>query len=457
MSFKKPYLAIAVLGVVAASGAAWWLQNKPVSTSAEVSAKAGNTPNSPTQGAGSGAPATSAPGPGGPGGPQRPAAVEVAKVESALLVDETQSVGSLRSFQGVMLRPEVGGRVSQVLFKDGQKVKKGQVLVQFDDQLSAAQVAQAKAELSIAQANHTRNQELVAQNFISKRSLDESDAALQVAQAKLALAQATLQRLKVLAPFDGTAGLRQINVGDYLKDGTDMVNVEDIEAVLLDFRLPERFQNKIKPGQKAQVTMDAVPGRKFTAIIQAIDPLIDANGRSVGVRGCIDNRQMQLRPGMFARVNAVFGERADALVIPEEAIVPQGGRSTVIRIVPGANKDELVSERVTVKIGIRQPGRVEILEGLSIGDSVVVAGQQRLQRDGSIVRVVDTSKAQGGSAGGPPGGRPGGGPNAAPNAAPNPADKAAPQGGARAAQGKGPQAQAPAGENPCTRGMNAAR
>ena len=456
MSFKKPYLAIAVLGVVAASGAAWWLQNKPVSTSSEVSAKAGNTPNSPTQGAGSGAPATSAPGPGGPGGPQRPAAVEVAKVESALLVDETQSVGSLRSFQGVMLRPEVGGRVSQVLFKDGQKVKKGQVLVQFDDQLPAAQVAQAKAELSIAQANHTRNQELVAQNFISKRSLDESDAALQVAQAKLALAQATLQRLKVLAPFDGTAGLRQINVGDYLKDGTDMVNVEDIEAVLLDFRLPERFQNKIKPGQKAQVTMDAVPGRKFTATIQAIDPLIDANGRSVGVRGCIDNRQMQLRPGMFARVNAVFGERADALVIPEEAIVPQGGRSTVIRIVPGANKDELVSERVTVKIGIRQPGKVEILEGLSIGDSVVVAGQQRLQRDGSIVRVVDTSKAQGGPAGGPPGGKPGGAPNAAPNVAPNatkPADKAAPQGGARA----GPQAQAPAGENPCTRGMNAAR
>jgi len=107
-----------------------------------------------------------------------------------------------------------------------------------------------------------------------------SDAALQVAQAKLALAQATLQRLKVMAPFDGTAGLRQINVGDYLKDGTDMVNVEDIEAVLLDFRLPERFQNKIKPGQKAQVTMDAVPGRKFTAVIQAIDPLIDANGRS---------------------------------------------------------------------------------------------------------------------------------------------------------------------------------
>jgi membrane fusion protein (multidrug efflux system) len=190
--------------------------------------------------------------------------VEVAKVEQAKIVDETQSVGSLRSNQGVVLRPEVGGRVSQVLFKDGQRVKKGQVLVQFDDQLPAAQLMQAKAELSIAQANHTRNQELVSQNFISKRSLDESEAALQVAQAKLALAQATLQRLKIVAPFDGVAGLRQINVGDYLKDGADMVNVEDIDAVLLDFRLAERFQTKVKPGQKAQVSFDALPGRKFT-------------------------------------------------------------------------------------------------------------------------------------------------------------------------------------------------
>ncbi len=457
MSIKKPYFLMAVVGVALASGAAWWLQNKPAVPKSEPAASAGasNASNSPGQAApgAAGAASGAAPGPASTSGtPQRPPAVEVAKVEKAMLVDETQSVGSLRSFQGVMLRPEVGGRVSQILFKDGQKVKKGQVLVQFDDQLPAAQLAQAKAELSIAQANHTRNQELVSQNFISKRSLDESDAALQVAQAKLALAQATLQRLKVLAPFDGTAGLRQINVGDYLKDGTDMVNVEDIEAVLLDFRLAERFQTKIKPGQKAQVTMDALPGRKFTAVVQAIDPLIDANGRSVGVRGCIDNRQMQLRPGMFARVNAVFGERDDALVIPEEAIVPQGGRSTVIRIVAGPNKDELVSERVTVKIGIRQPGRVEILEGLAMGDSVVVAGQQRLQKDGTLVRVLDPSKSQGGGANNAPGARP----EAAGNA-PKASEKPGGPKGGNAAQAKDGKAQALTGENPCVRGLNATR
>ena len=442
MSFKKPYLAIALLGVAAASGAAWWLQNKPTQPTEMVATPAGSAGSGATP---AGAPAASggagSPGAPGAGGPARPMAVEVAKVEKAMLVDETQSVGSLKSNQGVVLRPEVGGRVSQVLFKDGQRVKKGQLLVQFDDQLPAAQVMQATAELSIAQANHKRNQELVAQNFISKRSLDESDAALQVAQAKLSLAQATLQRLKVVAPFDGVAGLRQINVGDYLKDGADMVNIEDIEAVLLDFRLAERFQAKVKPGQKAQVTLDALPGRKFTAVIQAVDPLIDANGRSVGVRGCIDNRQMQLRPGMFARVNAVFGERADALIIPEEAIVPQGGRSTVVKVVSGPNKDELVSERVTVKIGLRQPGKVEILEGLSLDDSVVIAGQQRLQKDGTLIRIIDTSKGQA------PANAPGG-PNAAKPAESNEAR------GAGKGKSKMP---AVAGENPCLRGLNAAR
>jgi membrane fusion protein (multidrug efflux system) len=429
MSLKKPYLAIAIIGIAVASLAAWWLQNK--SSSAPTPATAGSTPASPGS-------------PPGPGGPQRPVSVEVAKVETTKLVDETQSVGSLRSNQGVMLRPEVGGRVSQVMFRDGQRVKKGQVLVQFDDQLPAAQVMQAQAELSIAKANHTRNKELVAQNFISKRSLDESEAALQVSEAKLALAQATLQRLKVLAPFDGVAGLRQINVGDYLKDGADMVNIEDIDAVLLDFRLAERFQTKVKPGQKAQVSFDALPGKQFTAVVQAIDPLIEANGRSVGVRACIDNRQMQLRPGMFARVSAVFGERPNAMVVPEEAIVPQGGRSFVVKVVAGPNKDELMSERVTVKIGLRQPGKVEILEGLSLEDTVVVAGQQRLQKDGTLVKLVDLSKAGGANAPKPP-----------EAAAAKPADK--PSTTPPQAASKQAAAKPVTGDNPCLRGLNAAR
>jgi len=381
MAYKKKYAVAAIVGLALVSGAGWWVLNRQPEKSGS------NAERSAT---------VAPPGPGA--GSARPAAVEVATVSAMTLVDETQATGSLRSRQGVVLRPEVGGRVKQILFEDGQRVRKGQLLVQFEDQLQQAQLAQARAELSIAQANHKRNQELVAQNFVSQRSADETAAALEVAQAKLALAQATLDRLRVLAPFDGVTGLRLVNVGDYLKDGTDIVNIEDMDALLVDFRLPERFQARVRAGQQAQLSADALPGRPFSALIQAVDPLIDANGRSVGVRGCIDNRARQLRPGMFVRVNAVFGRRENALVVPEEAIVPQGGRSFVIKVVPGEKAGDLQSLRVAVRTGLRLPGKVEILEGLEAGDSVVIAGQQRLQRDGSPVRVVDMNRGQGAAA-----------------------------------------------------------
>ena len=398
MASKVIYLAVAVVGIALASGAAWWYQQPKNSSATQSLAFPGLAASAP-QGAAS-----------GPGG-ARPPSVEVAKVEAARLTDDSQAVGSLRSRRGVILRPEVSGRITQLNFTDGQRVKKGQVLVQFDDQLPQAQIQQSMAELSIAQANQKRNQELVAQNFISQRSLDESAANLQVAQARLALSKATAERLKIVAPFDGIAGIRLVNVGDYLKDGADIVNIEDIDAIFVDFRLPERFQAKVKPGQTAMLEMDALPGRKFGAKIQAIDPLIDANGRSVGVRGCVDNRQLQLRPGMFARVNTVFGVRENARVIPEEAIVPQAGKQFVIRLVPSdaaASRPGFVSQRVEVKLGLRSPGKVEVLDGLEIGDTVVVAGQQRVQRDGMTVNVVDLNSPRPGrgsdaGAGGPSG------------------------------------------------------
>jgi membrane fusion protein (multidrug efflux system) len=436
MASKALYTVVAVVGIAAASGAAWWYQNKPAK---------------PADGAAAGAPAPrgAASGPGGPAGaPGRPPAVEVARVETMRLTDDAQAVGSLRSRQGVIVRPEVSGRITQLNFRDGDRVRKGQLLVQLDDQLPLAQVQQAQAELSIAQANHKRNQELVAQNFISQRSVDESSANLQVAQAKLSLAQATAARLRIVAPFDGITGIRTVNVGDYLKDGADIVNIEDIAAIFVDFRLPERFQTKLQRGQRAVVDIDALPGRKFSAVVQAIDPLVDANGRSVGVRGCIDNRALQLRPGMFARVTAVFGERENARVIPEEAIVPQGGRQTVIKLVDGPDGDTRIAQRVEVKVGIRRPGRVEITDGLQAGDMVVTAGQQRVQRDGMPVRVIDMARPGGG------GPRPAqGGPGAAAGASPAGTGPGGPTAGPRPAGPVVEAAPAPAarmdGPNPC--------
>ncbi|EHL20966.1 RND family efflux transporter MFP subunit [Acidovorax sp. NO-1] len=371
MASKNKYIVFAVIGIAAASGAAWWLQRPEQRTEAAV---AGNAP---------------ANGAARAGGAGRPVAVEAVAVRQMALRDDAEAVGSLRSRQSVVLRPEVSGRITALNFRDGERVRRGQVLVQFDDQLPRAQVQQSQAELSIAQANHKRNEELVAQGFISQRSVDESAANLQVARAKLSLAQATASRLKIVAPFDGIAGIRGVNVGDYLKDGADIVNVEDLDAVYVDFRLPERLQGKVRTGQSAQVAFDALPGVRYSAVVQAINPQIDADGRSVAVRGCIDNRRLQLRPGMFARVTAVFSERSDARVIPEEAIVPDGASPYVLKIVDGKEPGTRITQRTPVTLGTRVPGLVEVVEGLAVGDLVVTAGQQRVQRDGTAVRVVE--------------------------------------------------------------------
>ncbi|MEY4294540.1 MAG: Multidrug resistance protein MdtA precursor, partial [Pseudomonadota bacterium] len=432
---------IAVVGIAGASGAAYWYQNKPNSPSGTVPQAASGVPS---QG---GAPGASGAIGGGAGGPPRIAGVEVTKVDVMKLTDDAQTVGNLRSRQGVVVRPEISGRIRELNFKDGERVKKGQLLVQLDDQLQQAQLKQALAELGIAKANHTRNQELLAQNFISKRTVDESAANMEVSEAKLSLAVATAARLKIVAPFDGITGIRTANPGDYLKDGADIVNVEDIEAMFVDFKLPERFQTKVRKGQTANIELDALPGRKFSAIVQAIDPLLDANGRSVSVRGCIDNRTLQLRPGMFARVTQVFGERDKALVVPEEAIVPQGPRTFVLKVVDGDTKDDKgnvqkISQRVEVKIGIRRPGRVEILEGVKEGETIVTAGQQRIQKDGSPVRVLPGASERPG-AGGPPSA---GGPPASVSGPAPSAVAATPT--ARPPAGR-PTVKPPEGPNPC--------
>ena len=457
MASKVIYPLISALAIAAVGAGAWWYQNQPAKAVAEgQSASAPSSqpgaPGAATGGAAAGGGSGGAAGGSGRAGGGKPT-VEVAQVELMDLVDETQTVGSLRSRQGVVLRPEVSGRITQPNFRDGDRVKKGQLLVQFDDQLPAAQVQQAQAELNIAKANNTRNAELVAQNFISRRTLDESAAAQQVAEAKLALARATEARLKIIAPFDGLAGIRSVNVGDYLKDGADIVNLEDMDAIFVDYRLPERFQTKIRRGQSSVIELDALPGRKFSAIVLAIDPLIDANGRSVGVRACIDNRRLQLRPGMFARVNAVFGQRDNARVIPEEAIVPQGGKQFVIKVVNGTTPNSRISQRAEVKLGLRSPGKVEVLEGLEPGDSVVIAGQQRVQRDGTEVRVLDVAPAA--APGAPASGAPAAGAPAKPAVADaKPAAKGKPSAEGKSGNSKAVAALAPlVGPDPCLAGV----
>jgi membrane fusion protein (multidrug efflux system) len=438
MTSKKIYPLVALFGIAAASGVAWWYQNSPKSDTVVA-----------------GAPSA-----------VKMVGVEVAAVKKITLRDDAQAVGSLRSRQSVMLRPEVAGRIVSLGFSDGAHVNAGQLLVQLDDTFQRAEVQQSLAQMSVARANYKRNQDLVAQNFVAQRVLDESAAAMQVADAQLGLSCARLERMRIVSPFNGVVGMRNVNVGDYVKDGADLINLEDIGMLYVDYRLPERYQVQVKPGQVVEIKLDAIPNRLFKATVEAVDPLIDANGRSIGVRAVLVNgpgevlaavaerRQASaeaavskgsytsvpvgrttplptpqslgcapsmfeyrknaapsggngpLRPGMFARVTAVFSVKPNALVVPEEAIVPQGGKQFVIKAVapadfPAASASapalpadtKSVSQRVEVQLGIRRAGQVEVISGLTESDVVVVAGQQRLQKDGSPLRLVEMGKA----------------------------------------------------------------
>lgn len=378
MRSKWMHTAGAAAVMLALGAGAWWYQSRPLQ---------------PTPASGAGP--VAAPNAGGAGaGAAQPVAVEMAPVQTLRLQDDAQAVGSLRSRQSVVLRPEVAGRIVALGFHDGAPVRKGQVLVQLDDTLQRAELAQAQAQLAVARANHQRNTELVAKNFVTQRVLDESAANVQVVQAQTELAQARLARMAVRAPFDGTVGLRSVNVGDYVKDGADLVGLEDLGAMVVDFKLPERFLRKLRKGVTVEVTLDAYPGLSLPGRIDAIDPLLDVNGRAVSVRAVLaapKKGAAVLRPGQFARLSAVFGVNEKALVVPEEAIVPQGNKQFVVKVVQGQ------SQRQEVGLGVRRQGKVEVTQGLQEGDVVVLAGQQRLQKDGTPVRALDLAKGPGGA------------------------------------------------------------
>ncbi len=394
MALKKLHTVVAVIGIGLAGAAAWWWQNKPVGADGGTVAGGSATQRAPAAGPGAAPAGGRGPGAGGP------ATVEVGKVLAVKLSDDAQAVGSLRSRQSVIIKPEVSGRISVLGFRDGQPVKRGQLLVQLDDMLQQAQLQQAQAQASIARTNLQRSRELLAQSFVSQSAVDQNAAALEVAAAQVALAQAQLARMKVLSPFDGIAGIRQVNVGDYLKDGAEVVGVEDLSRLLVDFRLPERYLAQLRVGQPIEVAIDALPGTIVKGQVEALDSQVDANGRSLLVRARVDNPSATLKSGMFVRPRVVFNVRDGALVVPEEALVPMGGKQFVYKVVEGAGGQK-VARRIDAKLGLRQPGRVEILEGLAAGDLVVTAGQARLRGESTPVRIIDLNNPVGGPGAGP--------------------------------------------------------
>jgi membrane fusion protein (multidrug efflux system) len=364
---------VALGGLAAASVAAFYLFGHGSSAELSTAAAARSAAAKPD------AKAPAAKGPAGFGGPSP---VEVVELKPVAVQEDLQAVGALRSNESVMLRPEVSGRIAAIGFRDGQPVKRGQVLVSLDATLNDAEVAQARAELDLALNNLKRTEDLARKNFVSSSAQEQAASNAEVLAARLKLAEARLAKMRITSPFDGVAGIRSVSIGDYVKDGADLVNIEDIGTLKVDFRLPERYLTQLRTGQSVEVVADALPGARYRGTIDAINPRIEPNGRSLEVRARLSNTDGRLRPGMFARVRVIVGQRSNALMVPEEAIVPLGDDFFVYTVAEGK------ASRVRVKLGVRRDARVELLEGVKAGDKVVTAGM-RVQRDGQPVRIVE--------------------------------------------------------------------
>lgn len=288
------------------------------------------------------------------------------------------------SDESVLVAPEIAGRVSEIVFEEGRPVKRGDVIIKLDDALTQAELVQAKARLTLANANNDRATTLGRTGAVTGRSQDEAQAAFDTAAAEVSLAETRLSKQVLRAPFDGIVGLRNVSVGSFVNTGVTLVNVEKIDILKVDFKVPEIFLTAIKVGQDIEVQVDPVPDRTFKGQIYAINPMVDVNGRALSIRAKIDNRDLVLRPGLFARVTIKGLQDREVVLIPEAAVVPRAGETFVFRIDGGKAAES------RVQLGERRNAEVEVLTGLTANTVVVTAGQQKL-RDGTPVEIVPTA------------------------------------------------------------------
>jgi membrane fusion protein (multidrug efflux system) len=312
--------------------------------------------------------------------------VEAAPVTAVPAVRELNAVGTLQSNESVVIATEIAGRVAEIGFAEGERVKAGKILLRLDQSVLAAERDRAKASLGLSEANIRRAEILLKDQAIAERERDEAYAQWRLDEATLRLTEAQLAKTTIRAPFEGLIGLRKVSLGGYLKAGDPIVTLDDIDPIKVDFRVPELHADQLRVGQTVSLTLDAAPGRTFTGKVYAIDPQVDANGRSVLLRARVANEKGVLRPGMFARIALELEKRAEALMIPEEALIAQGSKQMVYKVVDGK------VEAAPVKIGLRSKGLVEVVEGLRQGDTVITAGQIKV-RPGMAVTILPAATA----------------------------------------------------------------
>jgi len=320
------------------------------------------------------------PGGGGPMG----VPVEVAVAHADTVRDEIAATGQIEAVQSIDLRPEVDGRIVEILIREGQEVDKETPLFKVDDAQLRAQVAQLEAQRDLAQQALARAKDLAQQNASSAADLEKAEAEARSAQAQYDLQRIRLERTTVRAPFAGVVGQRYVSLGDYVTTTTRLASLHTVSPQRASFQVPERFARSLSPGQAVTFRVAAIAGRDFTGTVDFVDPIVQLPGRTILVKARAPNPQRLLQPGMFIEARLVTAVRPKAVVIPEDAVVPAEGASSVWVVAEGK------ANRRQVELGVRTPGFVEVTKGVNAGEQVVVGGLELLAPGAPVMpRVVE--------------------------------------------------------------------
>lgn len=315
--------------------------------------------------------------------------VVVTTVDYRPFAQDMESIGTARANEAVDVTAKISNRVTAIRFREGQQVKAGDVLVEFDSEQSRANLEGAEAALRDSRSQFNRSRELFATKALSESQLDQLQATLSVNEARVAVARAQVSDTIIRAPFAGRVGLRNISVGSYVDPSTVITTLDDTSVIKLDFSVPEVFLSELREGLEVTGRTTAYAGESFKGKVSSIDSRLDPVSRAVTVRARIDNRDGKLKPGMLMTVRLMRTD-APALLIPEQALIPEGQLKFVFAV--RDNK----AVRVEVQTDRRRPGEVEIVKGLDAGDVIVVEGTQKL-RDGVAVRVSTGTEIEGAS------------------------------------------------------------
>ena len=334
--------------------------------------------------------------------PKPPISVAVATASERAWQSRLPAIGTLKALQGVDLSLEIAGTVKALMFESGQKVRVGQPLLQLDSDVEKALLGTAEADLGLAQVEQGRGSKLVGDQAISRGDFDKLVAQLKKASATVAQLNASLAKKRILAPFSGTIGIRQVDVGDYLASGTVIATLQDLSSLYLDFYVPEQALPNLAVGQTALVSVAAYPKQSFEATLSAINPKVDETTRNVMVRATLPNPESKLLPGMFADLQVLLPGPKTQIVLPESAITYTLYGNSVYVVVPKKNekgepeKDakgeaQLAVERRFVETGERRDGLVIISKGIKAGEQVVSGGQLKLDNGAHVAISADTT------------------------------------------------------------------